>query len=246
MMLASLRDGYRAAVFGASGGIGGALVQTLDQDPRCSFVHAGSRHAQPSTPPKVQPFAFDLGDEGSIDAAAALLLEAGGPDIVIVATGRLHAAGMQPEKTMRSLDRSVMEQSFGVNAIGPALIAQRILPRLPRDRRTVFAALSARVGSISDNRLGGWYSYRASKAALNMLIRCFAIELKRTHPQAVCVGLHPGTVDSALSRPFQTGLSADRIFSPVTAAEQLISVIDSLTPECSGRLFGWDGKEIMP
>ncbi len=246
MTLASLSDGYRAAVFGASGGIGRALVEALGNDQRCALVHAGSRNPVPAGSSKVRPFAFDLEDDWSIEAAASLIAADGGPDLVIVATGRLHGAGMQPEKTMRLLDAGALRQAFMVNAIGPALIAKRILPLLPRDRRSLFAALSARVGSISDNRLGGWHSYRASKAALNMLIRTFAIEQARTHPHAVCVALHPGAVDTSLSKPFQAGVAKERLFSPAAAAGRLLSTLDALTPDRSGRLFGWDGEEISP
>ena len=166
-------------------------------------------------------------------------------DLVFVATGILHDGDtLQPEKTWRSLDPAALRRSFDINCIGPTLVAKHLLPLLRRDRKAVFAALSARVGSIADNQLGGWYGYRASKAALNMTIRTLAIELARRNPSAVCVGLHPGTVDSELSRPFQRGVPADRLFSPERAAAQLLAVIDDLTPQSSGRLFAWDGSEI--
>lgn len=243
MSMASLPDGYRAAVFGASGGIGGAFVDLLAQDPRCAIVHAGSRRPAGSTNAKVTPFAFDLTDPDSIADAAEQI---GDVDMVIVATGILHGDGLLPEKTVRSLDPAAMAQVFAINAIGPALIARHLLPCLPRERRTLFAALSAKVGSISDNQLGGWYSYRASKAALNQLVRTLAVELSRTHPRCACVALHPGTVDTPLSRPFQTGVAADKLFSPLLAAQQLLSVLDGLSPDSSGGLIGWDGREISP
>ncbi len=246
MTLASLPDGYRAAVFGASGGIGRALVGLLEADHRCAVVHAGSRNPTSPASPKTLPFAFDLEDDWSIDGATSLVAAEGGLDLVIVATGRLHGGGLQPEKTMRSLETEALQQAFMINAIGPAMIARRILPHLPRERRTLFAVLSARVGSISDNRLGGWHSYRASKAALNMLIRTLAVEQSRTHPLGLCVALHPGTVDTALSKPFQSGVPPERLFSPAVAAGQLLCVLDGLTPGQSGRMFGWDGEEIIP
>lgn len=246
MTLGSLSDGYRAAVFGASGGIGRAIIELLQEDERCALVHAGSRNPSRAKSSKVQPFAFDLEDDWSIDGATSLVSAEGGLDLVIVATGRLHGAGLQPEKTMRSLETEALKQAFTLNTIGPAMIARRILPHLPRDRRTLFAVVSARVGSISDNRLGGWHSYRASKAALNMLIRTLAIEQARTHPQGLCVALHPGTVDTALSKPFQAGVPPERLFSPAFAASRLLSVLDGLTPGQSGRMFGWDGEEISP
>lgn len=135
-------------------------------------------------------------------------------------------------------------EGFAINAIGPALVAKHVLPLLPREGKAVFAALSARVGSISDNRLGGWYGYRASKAALNQLIRTLSIELARQRKDAICVGLHPGTVDSPLSRPFQS--SVERLFTPMFAAERLLTVIEGLDVTQSGQLLAWDGSTIAP
>lgn len=243
MSMESLPDGYRAAVFGASGGIGGAFVDLLAQDTRCAVVHAGSRGSANYPNHRVAPFAFDLTDTDSISHAAEQI---GDVDMVIVSTGILHGDGLLPEKTVRAIDPAAMAQVLAINAIGPALIARHLLPRMSRERRTLFAALSAKVGSISDNQLGGWYSYRASKAALNQLVRTLAVELARTHPRSVCVALHPGTVDTPLSRPFQTGVAAAKLFSPPYAAQQLLSVLDGLGPDSSGRLIGWDGHEISP
>ena len=135
---------------------------------------------------------------------------------------------------------------FAVNTIGPALAAKHFLPKLKRGERAIFAALSARVGSISDNRLGGWYAYRASKAALNMIVRTAAIETARRAPQAIIVGLHPGTVDSRLSKPFQGNASARTIFEPASAASQLLGVLEGLRPEDSGKCFAYDGQEVLP
>ena len=166
-------------------------------------------------------------------------------DLVIVATGILHdGPDLRPEKTWRSLDASALERVYRINTIGPALIAKHLLPSLAPDRKSVFAALSARVGSISDNRLGGWHAYRASKAALNMLIKTFAIELARRNPKALCVGLHPGTVDTKLSRPFQSNVPKPKLFDVDFVASRLLSVLDRLTPEDSGKLFAWDGQRI--
>lgn len=137
-----------------------------------------------------------------------------------------------------------MARLFAVNTIGPALIAKHTLPKLPRDRRAVFAVLSARVGSIGDNRLGGCHGYRASKAALNMLIANFAIEMRRTHPLAVIVALHPGTVATSLSEPFQAGVAADKLFSPETSATHLLNVIDQLSPDDSGGFFAWNAERL--
>jgi NAD(P)-dependent dehydrogenase (short-subunit alcohol dehydrogenase family) len=137
-----------------------------------------------------------------------------------------------------------MAALFALNTIGPAVIAKHMLPLLPRGRRSVFAALSARVGSITDNRLGGWHSYRASKAGLNMLVRDFAIEMRRTHPHSVIVALHPGTVDTPLSRAFQRNLPDGQLTTSQDAAMHLLAVLDGLTPAESGGFFAWDGQPI--
>jgi NAD(P)-dependent dehydrogenase (short-subunit alcohol dehydrogenase family) len=207
-------------------------------------VHAGSRHGAGPAGAVIRPFAFDLTDEASI-AAAAEAMRDDPPEWVIVATGVLTlAGGAGPERTYRRLDPATMAEVFALNTIGPALIAKHMLGIMPRGRPFTFAALSARVGSISDNRLGGWHSYRASKAALNMLLRNFAIEMARTHPDSVIVGLHPGTVDSALSAPFQTGLAEGQLTAPGDAAENLLGVLAGLTPAQSGRVFDFRGDEI--
>lgn len=237
----------RCAVFGASGGIGGALVRLLCARDDVAEVHALSRRMPPDDAfpahGKVRHHRFDLADEASVAAACAAI---GGPlDRVIVATGRLvRANGDGPEKTFRALNADAMAELMAINAIGPALIARHALPLLNRTGRPVFAAVSAKVGSIADNRLGGWHSYRASKAALNMLVRTFAIELARSNPAAVAVSLHPGTVDTPLSRPFQRGVPADRLFTPEQSAAHLLRVIDTIDTRTSGRLIGWDGAEI--
>lgn len=232
----------RCAVFGASGGIGAALADALAARSDVAEVWAGAR-AAPADQGKTRGFAFDLTDEASIAAACARI---GAPlDLAIVATGRLTLAdGSGPEKSVRALDPARLAESFAINAIGPAIVAKHVAPLLPRDRRAVFAALSARVGSISDNRLGGWHGYRASKAALNMLVRNVAVELARTHPQAVVVTLHPGTVDTGLSAPFQRGVAAEKLFTPAFSAARLLAVLDGLTPADSGKLFAWDGAEV--
>jgi NAD(P)-dependent dehydrogenase (short-subunit alcohol dehydrogenase family) len=193
---------------------------------------------------KKQPFAFTLEDEASIRSAVDTAILDGAPDIVIVATGRLHGYGLQPEKSMRALEADALMESYRINAIGPALIAKHVLPKLPRDRKSVFAALSARVSSISDNRSGGWHAYRASKAALNMLIRNGAIELAVRNPKAVCVTLHPGTVDTDMSKPFLSNVPNEKLFSPDVSARHLLGVINDLTPEQTGRLIAWDGRII--
>lgn len=232
------------AIFGASGGIGQAL--SVEAANRGSHVWAGSRAAKKFDQSGISPFAFDLNDENSI-AEAARLMRDDPPAVLIVATGVLTLAdGTGPERTYRKLDPAVMAEVFALNTIGPALIAKHMLPLLPRNERAVFAALSARVGSISDNGLGGWHSYRASKVALNMLLKNFAIELGRTHKQAIVAGLHPGTVDSDLSKPFQGNLPEGQLTEPEQSACNLLDVLDRLTPEDSGDVFDFAGKRIEP
>jgi len=236
-----------AAVFGASGGIGRALCDALAARGTStihSTIHAGSRAGTAPQGASFRPFAFDLKDEATI-AAAAEAMRADPPEWVIVATGVLTLPdGSGPERTYRRLDPATMAEVLALNTIGPALIAKHMLGIMPRGRPFTFAALSARVGSISDNRLGGWHSYRASKAALNMLLRNFALEMARTHPAGVIVGLHPGTVDSALSQPFQSGLVDGQLTEPAAAADNLLGVLAGLGPAHSGRVFDFRGDEI--
>lgn len=234
----------RALVVGASGGIGSAFVELLAAQARYTQVVAWSRSEAATSEEKVRPIhGIDLQDEETIAVAAQRLGEV---DLVIVATGMLHDGDLKPEKSWRSLEPTAMKRAFEINTIGPALVAKHVLPLLPRDRRAVFAVLSARVGSIGDNRLGGWHSYRASKAALNQLIRCFSIELSTKRPQAVCVSLHPGTVDTDLSKPFQAGVREGKLFTAKESARRLLAVLDGLTPAQSGRVYDWAGSEIEP
>ncbi len=231
-----------AAVFGSTGGIGAALCTQLAQG-GCEQIYAGSRTGK-ATGTSSQPFVFDLLVEESI-AAASAIMKVDPPELVIVATGALTLAdGTGPERTLKRIDPDAMAKVLAINTIGPAMIAKHILPLMPRDRRFVFAALSARVGSISDNGLGGWHSYRASKAALNMLLKNFAVEMARSHPEGVIAGLHPGTVDSALSEPFQKGLPDGQLTKPVDAAVNLLDVLARLNPADSGQVFDFTGVEV--
>jgi NAD(P)-dependent dehydrogenase (short-subunit alcohol dehydrogenase family) len=227
-----------AVVVGASGGLGMALVAGLRAQWGPGRVLGLARSGTPS---------LNLLDEASVaealngarDTAAqrGLTLR-----LIIDATGWLHGQGWQPEKSWCQLDAAHLAHNFAINAIGPALLMKHGLPGLPREGPAVFATLSAKVGSIGDNRLGGWYGYRAAKAALNQLVRTAAIELGRTHPQAVCVALHPGTVETALSRPFaRAGLD---VLAPEAAAQRLLGVIAGLTPERSGRFIDHSGLDL--
>jgi NAD(P)-dependent dehydrogenase (short-subunit alcohol dehydrogenase family) len=228
-----------AVVIGSSGGLGNALARGLVARGEFERVIGFSRRLTPIEGAEVG--LIDLADAASIKSAAEL---AGSADLVIVATGLLHGPGLRPERSYRELDAEAMLDLYRINTIGPALVAQAFLPLLPKDRAATFAVLSARVGSISDNRLGGWHSYRASKAALNMLVRNFAIELARTHPRAICVSLHPGTVDTKLSRPFQRGVKPEALQSAEEAAAHLLSLLEALQPYQSGSCVAWDGQVV--
>lgn len=226
-----------AVIVGASGGIGAAFEAALIEEGAFEVVHGFARS-------RTGAQHLDLLDEPSIAGAAAHVAQGPPPGLVIVATGLLHADEHGPEKALRDLDPDWLAKVYAINAIGPALVAKHFLPLLPRSGRAVFAALSARVGSISDNRLGGWYGYRASKAALNMIVRNLAIEERRRNDRAIVVALHPGTVDTALSRPFQGSVQPGRLFDPERAALQLLDVIEELKVPDSGKLFDFEGKEV--
>lgn len=214
----------RHLIIGASGGIGSAIANQLQGE-----VTRLSRSTH----------ALDITDEASIAAAFSTL--DGTYDTIFVATGALVIDGHEPEKSVKSLTADALTKQFQTNAIGPALILKHALPVLPRDRRAVFAALSARVGSIGDNQIGGWHSYRAAKAALNQLIHGAAIELKRTHKQAICVCLHPGTVET----PFTEKYAGHHKTVPATqAAQNLIAVLDGLEPTQSGGFYDYAGKSV--
>ncbi|MDH2327721.1 SDR family NAD(P)-dependent oxidoreductase [Cereibacter sp. SYSU M97828] len=221
-----------AVVFGSTGGIGAALTSELSRMGGFDTVLGLSRHSVP---------AFDLVDEPSIRDAARHIAPLK-PALVVVATGMLRGKGIEPEKTIRAIDPARMAGVFAINAIGPAAVMKHVLPAMQRDERSVFAVLSAKVGSIGDNRLGGWASYRASKAALNQLVRTAAIELRRTHPKAICVAIHPGTVATALSSGFAaTGLE---IQQPAEAARDILKCLNALQSDQSGGFFDRFGQPI--
>jgi NAD(P)-dependent dehydrogenase (short-subunit alcohol dehydrogenase family) len=183
----------------------------------------------------------DVTDEASVARAAATIDNV---DLAIVTTGMLHNAKQQPERALKQLGPENLARSFLINTIAPTIVAKYLIPQMPRDRRAVFAVLGARVGSIGDNRTGGWHSYRASKAALVMLLKTIAIETARTHPEAIIVTLHPGTVDTAMSKPFQANVAPEKLFTPQQSATHLLDIIAKLTPADSGGHFAWDGTRI--
>lgn len=228
--MASLDDGYRALVIGASGALGTAFCEQLKQDPRCAGVRELGRHTLPD---------LDLERPESIASAATELATEAPYQLIVHAAGLLHRDRIKPEKSFSAIEQEALQAVFQVNTLGPALVLRHFLPLL--EPRGAMAMLSAKVGSIGDNRLGGWYAYRASKAALNMLIKTAAIELARTRPQSRLISLHPGTVVSGLSQPFR-GASSARPAD--VAAVQLLNVIDQLTPADSGHFFAYDGERL--
>ncbi|MHB2060542.1 SDR family NAD(P)-dependent oxidoreductase [Pseudomonas sp. SC3(2021)] len=230
LTMASLGDGYRALVIGASGALGTAFCEQLEQDPRCAGVRALGRRTVP---------ALDLERPETIAGAATELAAEAPYQLIIHAAGLLHRDAIKPEKSFSAIEPEALQAVFQVNTLGPALVLRHFLPLL--DPQGAMAMLSAKVGSIGDNRLGGWYAYRASKAALNMLIKSAAIELARTRPQSRLLSLHPGTVVSALSQPFR-GASSARPAD--VAADQLLTLIDQLTPADSGHFFAYDGERL--
>jgi NAD(P)-dependent dehydrogenase (short-subunit alcohol dehydrogenase family) len=236
--LNSLPDGYRALVLGASGAIGGALVQALRADGRCGgVVVLGRQPSADGSTPRV-----DLTDESTLKAAAVQLRSQAPFHLLLCATGALHVAGKPPEKRLADISAATMYQALALNAVGPALFIQHFHTLLPLRERCLLGVLSARVGSIGDNRLGGWYSYRASKAALNMLLKTAAIEVARQRPLAVLAALHPGTVVSPLSAPI---IGSTEATAPADAARHLLQVLDGLPADgASGSFYAWDGSLI--
>ncbi len=217
----------QALIIGASGGIGAALRRALEG--RGARVTGLSRSGD----------GLDVTDEASIERVLGGL--GGGFDLIFVATGALELAGRGPEKALRDLDPGALQAQFALNAMGPALVLKHARRLMPRDRVARFAALSARVGSIGDNELGGWYGYRAAKAALNQFIHTGAIEMARSHPQSVVVTLHPGTVDTSLTAKHR---GAHAAVPPDDAARNLLRVLEGLTPAETGGFFDWQGARV--
>lgn len=222
----------RIVIVGASGGIGSAFVQEVERRYPGAQIFPLSRSAG----------SIDFADEESIVAAAQMI--GADIDLVIVATGLLHTPDFGPEKSLRHLAHNRLAQTFLVNTFGPALVMKHFLPLMPRTGKSVFAALSARVGSISDNHMGGWYGYRSAKAALNQMIRTASIEHGRRWKDSVVVGLHPGTVDTRLSKPFQSNVADEKLFTPEFAAIKMLDVVDHVDSSDSGKVFAWDGQVV--
>ena len=224
--------GLRAVVLGASGALGAAFVDLLRADARFADVVALSRSSTP---------AFSLENEASIQACAQHAAQSGAVHWVIDATGALEIDGQGPEKRLDALNAPALMRAFEVNAIGPALLMKHFIPLLATDQPTVFATLSARVGSIEDNHKGGWYGYRAAKAARNMLLQTAAIEAHRRRPLAAFAALQPGTVRSRLSQPF---VAPDDALAPEVAAAHMLQVLDELRPTGRAQFVDYRGASI--
>ena len=238
-----------ALVVGGSGGIGGELVHlllSLGVESVWATSRAKDRPASLTSESRLRWRNMDITIPETI---GPLMEEMGGGDVpplrlVIVATGVLHEDKMQPEKRLSELQSQFLLRSFQVNSVGPMMVAQGCTPMMPRKGRVVFASLGARVGSIEDNRLGGWYGYRASKAALVQFLKTLSIEWRRRAPESIAIALHPGTVDTDLSSPFQRNVPPGKLFGRERAARQLLTVIVGLTPADTGTHVAWDGQPI--
>lgn len=229
--MTSLAGGYSALVIGATGGIGHATARQLEMDGRCSKVVRLSRRND----------GLDVTDENSVyRAAEALKTEEF--SLILCATGALTIDGVGPEKSLRQISQASMMAQFAVNAVGPALILKHFVPLLAKKKRVIFALLSARVGSIGDNALGGWISYRSSKAALNQITHTAAIEVARANPSSLIVAVHPGTVSTSLSEPFSSGRSRSE---PGDAANRILHMLDGLEPGDTGKFYSYDGTSIL-
>ena len=232
----------KIVVTGASGGIGGALVQRLAGREDVEHVIATwNRHAPATQYANVTWQQLDLSDESAVQAWAA---QTGDIDWLINAAGMLHNSARGPEKTIRHADPAFFLENMSINALPTLLLAKHLHAGFRHGRPAVFATVSARVGSIEDNRLGGWFSYRASKAALNMCLKTLAIEWQRTLPNVSVVALHPGTTDTALSKPFQKNVPPEQQFAPERTAGYLLDVLDDLTPAQSGQFLAFDGERL--
>ena len=233
-------------IIGSAGALGNALTTQVSLSNPDAVIHAFSRKESLAELKNISTHVIDYGSEISIESAALLASEDGPIDLLIIATGILHDGEFTPEKSLKELSAEKLQYFFTANTILPAIVAKHFTPHLNKTERSIFAVLSARAGSISDNGMGGWYSYRASKAALNMIIKNVSIEVGRRNKKAIIVGLHPGTVDSNLSKPFKKNVPEGQLFTPDYSALKLLDVLFDLMPKDSGSFFAWDGEEIDP
>ena len=233
------------AIIGSSGAIGRAFLDAYISDKDISNIYSISRTEVKSNDKRIIHINIDVTDEVSVKAAASKI-EENRLDRLIVATGVLHTKSFGPEKSIKDIKIENFVKIFSVNTFGPALIGKHFLPLMTKDQKSIVAFLSARVGSISDNKLGGWYAYRASKSALNQIIKNFSIEAKRTNSSGIIIGLQPGTVKSKLSEPFQKNVKKGKLFLPEDSVDSLVKVIENVMQNDSGKIFDWEGEEIAP
>ncbi len=236
----------KIAIFGSSGGIGGAILKQLLTDTTIKEFHCFNRSLPDNhDDPRIINHQLDPLDETALGELENVLPDDLHFSLIFIALGILHdEQGLFPEKKLADLNTDNFAKAMQINSLAPALIIKHLQKFIKRDQASVLAALSARVGSISDNHLGGWHSYRAAKAALNMLLKNIAIEFSRTKKQAIVIGLHPGTVATKLSQPFSSNVKADKLFTPEFSAQKLLEVITKVTVQHSGKIFAWDGKII--
>ena len=235
------------AIIGSSGAIGNSISKILSRDDSVETVYNFSRSGVKEDTKKEKNIFIDIEKEESIIDSLKYIPEETKFDLIFVATGFLHNNNdIFPEKSIKDLSEEKLKKVFHINTFGPALIGKHFIPYLAKTNKSVFAFLSAKVGSISDNKIGGWYSYRSSKTALNQIIKNFSIEIKRSNLNAIFVGLQPGTVKSNLSKPFQKNVSSNNMFSPDYSAEKLLKVINNLSSDDSGKFLSWSGEEIQP
>lgn len=251
--LENLPEGFSAVVVGATGGLGNGLAERLAEDPRCGRLYvtgrnesAARRLAERLNGGAAQGLTVDVTAEDTIAAAAkAVSRDAGAVHLLVNCAGVLHdGSGLSPEKRWEDLTPEALEASFRVNAFGPALVAKHFLGLMRHGDTAILANISARIGSIEDNGLGGWYAYRAAKAAQNQFTRTLAVECGRRARNVICVALHPGTTDTLLSKPFQGRVPEGKLFTPSYAADCLLAVMGGLTAADNGRFFAWDGQPI--
>lgn len=231
----------RALIVGAGGGIGQALSQEILRRHPDAEIIAGVHNSSPCPHPNITELRIDVMDETQI---ARLFENTGDLDLIVNAVGVLHAESQGPEKTIKHVDPGFFIHNMQINTLPSILLAKHGHGSLRHGRPAVFATVSAKVGSIEDNQLGGWTSYRCSKAALNMALKNISIEWRRSLPQVCVAALHPGTTDTALSKPFQKNVKAEKLFSPEKTAGLLMDVIETLDAETTGGFWSWDGRPL--
>lgn len=232
-------------IVGSTGAIGSAFIQLMRETHSEAMIHCIARSNPNPSGGNITNYTLDLYDEELLEKTAQSISESAPIDLVLVATGILHEDGMMPEKSLKEITADKLIKLFTVNSVIPILCAKHFTPYMNKES-SIFAALTARVGSISDNKLGGWYSYRASKSALNMLIKTCAIEIQRTLKNTPIIAIHPGTVSSKLSEPFNQHLDPSHVFDPQTSAQHVWDIIRKTQPSDTGKVFAWGGSEINP